>query len=152
MNPTPDSIPEALRNHLATNSSADVPSVTRYVDQGAALVTPEAIEALRRLHASLQAKIAGIADSALLRQRLELLTRYFMATSDAPPTDATTQREVAFALLYFLKGVDQIPDSVPEVGLLDDAMIVQTVLQRHETVLEAHATRHNLRGSQTSDR
>ena len=88
------------------------------------------------------AKIAAVADSAVLRQRLELLTSYFMATSDAP-TDATTQREVAFALLYFLKGFDRIPDSVPEVGLLDDAMIVQTVLQRHETVLEAHAMRES---------
>ena len=142
MKPTSDSIPDALRNHLSTNSSADVPSLTQYVDQGAALVTPEAIEALRGLHAPLQTKIAGVADSAVLRQRLELLTSYFMATSEAP-TDATTQREVAFALLYFLKGFDRIPDSVPEVGLLDDAMIVQTVLQRHETVLQAHAMRQS---------
>jgi uncharacterized membrane protein YkvA (DUF1232 family) len=140
MKPTPDSIPEALQNHLSTNSSADVPSLARYVDQGAALVTTEAIAALRGLHAPLEAKIAAVADSAVLRQRLELLTSYFMATSEAP-TDASTQREVAFALLYFLKGFDRIPDSVPEVGLLDDAMIVQTVLQRHETVLEAHAMR-----------
>src|SRR5687768_11182052 len=103
MNPTPDSIPEALRNHLSANSSADVPSITRYVDQGTALVTPEAMKALRGLHAPLQEKIATIANSALLRQRLELLTSYFMVTSEAP-TDATTQREVAFALLYFLKG------------------------------------------------
>ena|SRR5687768_7735552 len=140
MKPTPDSLPEALQNHLSTNSSADVPSLAQYVDQGTALVTPEAIAALRGLHAPLLAKIAAVADSAVLRQRLELLTSYFMATSDAP-TDASTQREVAFALLYFLKGFDRIPDSVPEVGLLDDAMIVQTVLQRHETVLEAHAMR-----------
>jgi len=140
MKPPPDSLPEALQNHLSTNSSADVPSLAQYVDQGTALVTPEAIAALRGLHAPLLAKIAAVADSAVLRQRLELLTSYFMATSDAP-TDATTQREVAFALLYFLKGFDRIPDSVPEVGLLDDAMIVQTVLQRHETVLEAHAMR-----------
>ena len=142
MKPMRDSLPEPLQKYLSTNSSADVPSLAQYVDQGAALVTAEAITALRGLHAPLQAKIAAVADSAVLRQRLELLTSYFMATSDAP-TDATTQREVAFALLYFLKGFDRIPDSVPEVGLLDDAMIVQTVLQRHETVLEAHAMRES---------
>ena len=140
MKPTPDSIPDALQKHLSTNSSDDIPSLAQYVDQGAALVTAEAIEALRGLHGPLQAKIAAVADSAVLRQRLELLTSYFAATSEAP-TDAATQREVAFALLYFLKGFDRIPDSVPEVGLLDDAMIVQTVLQRHETVLQAHAMR-----------
>ena len=140
MNTTPGSIPDALQEYLSTNSSKDHPSLALYVDQGAVLVTPEAIEAMRGLHAPLQAKIAGVVDSAVLRQRLELLASYFMATSEAP-TDATTQREVAFALLYFLKGFDRIPDSVPEVGLLDDAMIVQTVLQRHETVLQAFAMR-----------
>jgi uncharacterized membrane protein YkvA (DUF1232 family) len=142
MKPTPDSIPDALQKYLSTNSSADVPSLAQYVAQGAALVTSEAIETLRGMHTPLQAKIAAIADSAVLQQRLELLTSYFMATSETPK-DATTQREVAFALLYFLKGVDRIPDSVPEVGLLDDAMIVQSVLQRHETVLEAYATRQS---------
>jgi uncharacterized membrane protein YkvA (DUF1232 family) len=141
MNPTASSIPDALQKHLSTNSSEDVPSLAQYVDQGAALVNAEAIEALRALRAPLQAKTAAVEGSAVLRQRLELLTHYFLATSYAT-TDAATQREVAFALLYFLKGFDRIPDSVPEVGLLDDAMIVQTVMQRNETVLEAFALRH----------
>ena len=146
MNHPSHSLPDALQKYLSTNSSADIPSLAQYVEQGAELVTPEAMEVLRRMQAQLEAKIAAIADSALLRQRLELLTSYFMATS-GPASDATTLREVAFALLYFLKGFDRIPDSVPEIGLLDDAMIVQSVLQRHETVLEAHATRQNRGGS-----
>lgn len=144
MKRTPNSLPDALQKHLSTNSSADVPSLAQYVDQGAALVTAEAIEMLRGMQAPLEAKIAAVADSALLRQRLELLTSYFMATSETSK-DTTTLRDVAFALLYFLKGIDRIPDSVPEVGLLDDAMVVQSVLQRHETVLEAHAMRQNRR-------
>lgn len=138
MQPTPHSLPEALQTYLSTNTSVDVPSLAQYVAEGAALVTPEAIATLRGMHAPLLAKIAGIADSAVLRKRLELLTSYFVATSETPK-DATTLREVAFALLYFLKGLDRIPDSVPEIGLLDDAMVVQAVLQQHETVLEAHA-------------
>ena len=40
----PDSLPDALQNHLSTNSSADVPSLAQYVVEGAALVTPEVIE------------------------------------------------------------------------------------------------------------
>ena len=142
MKPTRESLPAALQKYLSTNSSADVPSLAQYVLEGAALVTPEVTEKLRGMHAPLQAKIAAVEDSVVLRQRLELLTSYFMATSETP-SDATTQHEVAFALLYFLKGIDRIPDSVPEVGLLDDAMVVQAVLQRHETVLEAHAIRQN---------
>ena len=140
MQPTSHSLPDPLQKYLSTNTSADVPSLAQYVDEGANLVTPEAIATLRGMHAPLVAKIAGIVDSAVLRQRLELLMSYFEATSETPK-DSTTLREVAFALLYFLKGLDRIPDSVPEVGLLDDAMVVQSVLQRHETVLEAYAKR-----------
>ena len=40
--------------------------------------------------------------------------------------------EAAFALLYFQRATDLIPDSIPGMGLLDDAMIVRIVLSRHE--------------------
>ena len=40
--------------------------------------------------------------------------------------------EAAFALLYFQRATDLIPDSIPGMGLLDDAMIVRIVLGRHE--------------------
>jgi uncharacterized membrane protein YkvA (DUF1232 family) len=40
--------------------------------------------------------------------------------------------EAAFALLYFERATDLIPDSIPGMGLLDDAMIVRIVLGRHE--------------------
>jgi uncharacterized membrane protein YkvA (DUF1232 family) len=40
--------------------------------------------------------------------------------------------EAAFALLYFQHATDLIPDSIPGMGLLDDAMIVRIVLSRHE--------------------
>ena len=40
--------------------------------------------------------------------------------------------EAAFALFYFQHSADLIPDSIPGMGLLDDAMIVRIVLARHE--------------------
>jgi uncharacterized membrane protein YkvA (DUF1232 family) len=40
--------------------------------------------------------------------------------------------EAAFALLYFQRSTDLIPDSIPGMGLLDDAIIVRVVLGRHE--------------------
>ena len=40
--------------------------------------------------------------------------------------------EAAFALLYFQRATDLIPDSIPGMGLLDDAMIVHIVLGRHQ--------------------
>jgi uncharacterized membrane protein YkvA (DUF1232 family) len=40
--------------------------------------------------------------------------------------------EAVFALLYFQRHSDLIPDSIPHIGALDDAMIVGIVLRRHE--------------------
>jgi uncharacterized membrane protein YkvA (DUF1232 family) len=46
--------------------------------------------------------------------------------------------EAAFALLYFQRASDLIPDSIPGMGLLDDAMIVRIVLGRHEQVFKVN--------------
>lgn len=132
------SIPEALNRHLSAGPRDDAPGVANYVERGAELVTPEAIAVLRRLRKPLHKKIDALEDSGHLRRRLEILATYFdeAGTDGHPCTPAHC--EVAFALLYFLKGFDRIPDSVPEVGLLDDAMIVQAVLQHRATTLRAH--------------
>ena len=45
--------------------------------------------------------------------------------------------EAAFALLYFQRVTDLIPDSIPGMGLLDDAMIVRIVLGRHEDAFKS---------------
>ncbi len=132
------SIPEVLDRHLSTNSHDDLPGIARYVGEGAALVTPEAIAALQALRAPLYAKIASLDVSSHLRRRIDLLATYFDETARDGAPDPEAQRDTTFALLYFLKGFDRIPDTVPEVGLLDDAMIVQTVLQRRSTAFRAH--------------
>ena len=132
------SIPGALDRHLSTNSRDDAPGVAADVERGAALVTPEAIAALQRLRQPLHKKIDALQESEHLRTRLEMLATFFDETCRDGPKGTPAQCDAAFALLYFLKGFDRIPDSVPEVGLLDDAMIVQIVLQPHATTLRGH--------------
>lgn len=39
--------------------------------------------------------------------------------------------EAGVAVAYILKGVDLIPDSIPEIGLTDDARILARVLERN---------------------
>lgn len=39
--------------------------------------------------------------------------------------------ESGVAVAYILKGVDLIPDSIPEIGLTDDARILARVLERN---------------------
>jgi uncharacterized membrane protein YkvA (DUF1232 family) len=84
------------------------------------------------------AKIAGLESGSRLRRRFEVLARFLDEWSEEDGAPTVAVREAAFALLYFSTGFDRIPDSIPEIDLLDDALIVQTVLQRHATALRAH--------------
>ena len=45
--------------------------------------------------------------------------------------------EAAFALVYFQRETDLIPDSIPGMGLLDDAMMVRLVLGRHQQTFQS---------------
>lgn len=136
------SLPEVLNRHLSASAAGDISSVAAYIDQGAALVDRPALHALQRLWVPLHAKIEQLDVGTLLRARLELLATFCKEASLDGANGTVAHREAAFALLYFLKGFDRIPDTVPEVGLLDDAIIVQIVLQRHDAVLRAHWRRH----------
>jgi len=53
--------------------------------------------------------------------------------------------EAAFALLYFQRATDLIPDSIPDMGLLDDAMIVSMVLRRQERAFKGSSHAYMLR-------
>jgi len=52
--------------------------------------------------------------------------------------------EAAFALFYFERTTDLIPDSIPGMGLLDDAMIVHIVLGRHEQAFKSSSHAYEL--------
>ena len=62
--------------------------------------------------------------------------------------------EAAFALLYFQRATDLIPDSIPGMGLLDDAMIVRIVMGRHEQAFKSSSHGYNLSwpGTELRDR
>lgn len=143
MKTTEISIPSDLDRYLATNSAADITSTAAYVERGGALVTPRALTGLRALRPPLRAKMTALRAEPLLRTHLELLALYLDECAAERATLTPALRETAFALLYFLKGFDRIPDSVPEVGLLDDALIVQCVLDRHAAALRAHWLRRH---------
>ena len=135
-------LPPSLHRHLSSSSSDQAESTTSYIERGGSLAAGPAIESLQRLLPVLHAKIRQLHDAGRLRARLELLATYFAEIRAERRATTTAVREAAFALLYFLKGSDRIPDTVPEVGLLDDAVIVQLVMERHEAVLRAHWQSH----------
>jgi len=68
-----------------------------------------------------------------LQQGVELLIDWIEdedLVSDEDPLPAHLA-EAGVAAAYILKGVDLIPDSIPEIGLTDDARILARVLDRN---------------------
>ena len=52
--------------------------------------------------------------------------------------------EAAFAIRYFHRKIDVIPDHLPGIGKLDDAVVIQCVLRRNDAVLGAYARAQEL--------
>lgn len=67
-----------------------------------------------------------VANAELLLAKVE--TWLTQATSANPPRSII---EAGIGLQYLLKGMDLIPDSVPEVGYVDDARILARVVARN---------------------
>lgn len=131
-------IPITLNRYLGTPAAGGIVGIADYVERGAALVTPRALTGLRSLRAALMRKIARVEEGTRLRRRLDCLAQFVEESKGAAAAAHPAVRECAFALLYFLKGFDRIPDDIPEVGLVDDAMVVQAAILRHGSALKGH--------------
>lgn len=130
-----------LERHLRLAEDSSIVAVGTYVTVGSTLMTPAAIASLEQLGPQLALKIAGLPDGGRLRSRVEVLSIYFDESARDPMADPAVRRDVGFALLYFLKGFDRIPDSIPEVGLVDDALVIDAVIEHREPALRAHWSR-----------
>ena len=115
-----------------------VESISEYVEQRAALLTPEQLDELRAELPLLNVRFAaiGVPQFPHLRQQLKLLADFFEDAVDGvfPAGSDASRKETAFALGYTAKETDIIPDFVPEIGYADDSIIVRTVLSRHEDI------------------
>lgn len=135
-------LPAALAHFLAAAPDRDIGSVSTYITQGGALMDGAAFQALADLRPELRVKLRLLEQSVHLRRRLALLLTYCEEIGREGGAGTPAHCEAGFALLYFLQGADRIPDSLPEIGLLDDALIVQLVLHRHAATFRAHWLRH----------
>ena len=45
-----------------------------------------------------------------------------------PNLERLVQQKIIFAIKYFLKGQDDIPDDIPEIGFLDDLAVVDWII------------------------
>lgn len=138
----PAPIPESLLLHFAGGAGAGLSGVGTFIENGASLVSDEAVAALRSRRDQLRQKIVSLGEMERLSGRIELLAAVFDDACTHGHEHSRATREIAFALLYFLNGVDRIPDSVPEIGYLDDAVVAQLVLQRQGAAVRRAAIRN----------
>ena len=147
---------EFLRRISRRRRSAQhgVGSISEYVEERAALLTPENLDELRADLPLLNARFAAIAVPQFphLQQQLKLLTDFLEDTADGvfEAGSEASRKETAFAVYYMAKEADIIPDFVPEIGYADDSLIVRTVLSRHQDVFRDYCRFRKIRWSKIS--
>jgi uncharacterized membrane protein YkvA (DUF1232 family) len=128
---------------IMTTSSTDfreriTGEITAFIQNQARAVSITAIERLVADLPGLRKRFAKIPAEAYpyLAHQLQFLS---LVVEDLAVRDPAGEivGEAAFALLYFQRTTDLIPDSIPGLGLLDDAMIVRIVLGRHEEAFKS---------------
>ncbi len=117
-----------------------------FLDTRSARLTPEDLTALAGRLPALRERFHGIAgrESPELAEQVEFLSEIVedcVAGVNCEVPDAC-KREAAFALLYLEMEDDTLPDPVPDIGLVDDLLLVNAVLCRHEVALRATPRGH----------
>jgi len=113
-------------------SPGEAISLDEYIEGECAGMTASRLRELSGFHARILSKLA----TEQARQHLDLHegTECLMrAVASAQLTDPLPPHlaEAGVALAYLLKSVDFIPDSIPEIGLTDDARVMARVLERN---------------------
>jgi uncharacterized membrane protein YkvA (DUF1232 family) len=110
-------------------------SIDEYIENQARSMKAEDLRELRRFLPALAEK-----KSAALAQKREKLVRGIDMLAGLLPSAAVERAtdplphhlaELGVAARYVLKGIDIIPDTLPELGLADDEWIVGRVMQRN---------------------
>lgn len=60
---------------------------------------------------------------------LQKINGLYNILKNRPTLEELVQQKIIFALKYFLKGQDDIPDDIPGIGFLDDLTVVDWVIQ-----------------------
>jgi len=82
-------------------------------------------------------KEANANEYAGLREAVHLIVRVLESPAAQQAKDPlpTWLAEAGFAASYLLNRYDLIPDHLPEIGLADDALILQRVIERNHSEL-----------------
>lgn len=114
-----------------------------YIENGASRLTPRQVQQLVSDLPDLRDEFAKMRASTFPGVERQLF--FLAAIVEAVWTESYLDMpyraalEAAFAVSYFHRAVDLIPDSIEGIGLMDDAAIVQTVIGRNASAYEKFA-------------
>jgi uncharacterized membrane protein YkvA (DUF1232 family) len=99
---------------------------------GIAAVRPEDVEAVREALPSKLAALRPLLRGGRLGSLRTLLrdvhTLFELLTDRSFPVPWRTTAAIVFGLGYFLMSIDLIPDAIPVVGFLDDALVIAEIV------------------------
>lgn len=106
-----------------------------FVTSGSQKITPAQIARFEEELPLVLAKINEVDPPAQphIRSHAQFLVQFVEDCLDAKyqPDDVGALAEAIFALMYLHKGVDIIPDVIPDIGYSDDSAVLRTVLTGH---------------------
>lgn len=119
-----------------------------YIDFHVCQLTPKEVDGIRANLTTIRGEIANIQVSAFPHAQkqytffADLADAFLSGRADDFPYVAAL--EAMIALNYLHDGADLIPDSLPEVGYMDDALIAHTVVSRNHEAFREYAERQGI--------
>lgn len=106
-----------------------------FIEEGGRLLSFEGRRDLgETAEVELRDKIRSLrGEHPLLARQLEFFENILVWDTGRLPEK--THCEILFALLYAIAEVDLVPDSFPEIGYTDDALVCELVLRRNDAAL-----------------
>ena len=137
--------PNGLQEQPATNPdtgadlaawlfSGDTAHIDEFILAGSSEIRAKGLHAITKESRFVYAKIYAVREAGLSElkdhSRVIMRTLEFATRSHAMDPLPTYMAEGTFAIQYLLKEDDLIPDQVPGIGLVDDAILIKRVLCR----------------------
>src|SRR5258708_21825772 len=106
----------------------------QFILDGARRITPRYISKLIRQLPEIRLVATQVAEFPQLTDQFEFLAELIEDFHSGLNQDVpyTAIAEAAFALSYLHKGVDIIPDRIPDIGYADDAAIITVVFETYK--------------------
>ena len=124
-------------NLEAIEPFAHAAEFTKFIEAGTARLTPRSVARLVSEESAIREKLVELETAGLPQASVQLafLLDVIEGFAFQRPTYATVPYqaalEAAFAVQYFHRDVDLLPDSLGPIGYLDDAAVAGTVIARH---------------------